>query len=75
MTLLSDIVKVLHDADVASYSVQSTVRTLPGDPDLVVTTEGDAAEATDVLIAAVLPVWTVKQVGRKEIHVWAVPAA
>lgn len=75
MTLLSDIVRVLNDADVPSYSVHSSARDLPGDPDLVVTTEGDADAATGVLTTAVLPIMTVKQVSERVIHVWAAPAA
>jgi hypothetical protein len=75
MTLLSDIVMALHDADVPAYSVHSSARELPGDPDLVVTTEGDAGPATGVLTTAFLPIWTVKQVSPKVIHVWGVPVA
>jgi hypothetical protein len=75
MTLMSQIVRVLHDADVPAYSVHSSFQDRPGDPDLVVTTAGDADTATGVLSLAVLPIWLVKQVGRQEIHVWAAPAA
>jgi len=75
MTLLSEIVKTLSDAEVAAYSVHASTRDLPGHPDLVVTTEGDADAATDVLTAAVLPIRTVKQVGESVIHVWGAPAA
>jgi hypothetical protein len=75
MTLISDIVRVLHDAEVPAYSVHASVHELPGDPDLVVTTEGDAGPATGVLTDAVLPIGTIKQVSPQVIHVWAAPAA
>ncbi len=71
MTLLSDIVRLLHDAEVNAYSVHSSVRVLPGDPDLVVIIEGDAGEdAADVLSTSELPISAMKRVGRGVIHVW-----
>jgi hypothetical protein len=73
VTLLSDIVKALHAAHVRSFSVHFSAVELPGDPDLVVTTAGDADVVTDLLSAAELPIWTVKQVSESVIHVWGHP--
>lgn len=77
MTLLSDIVRVLHDADVTAYCVHTSARDRPGDPDLVVTTEGDAEQARGALLTCltVRSIRTVRQVSEREIHVWAAPAA
>ena len=73
MTLLSDIVRTLHDAQLSAYSVHSAVGDLPGEPDLVVTTEGDAGDVTVVLATAVLPIGSVKQISREVVHVWVAP--
>jgi hypothetical protein len=71
MTLLSDIVKVLHDAEFAAYSVQSSAHDVPGEPDLVVIIDkDDEYEATDALTAAGLPISAVRLVRHGVIHVW-----
>jgi hypothetical protein len=74
MTLLSDIVKALRDAEVLGYTVRSSVRELPGDPDLVVVIEEEAEqEVADVLNTAELPILATRNVGQGVIHVWQRP--
>ena len=79
MTLLSDVIRALHDADVPSYSVRSTAHDLPGDPqlpgdpDLVVVTDGHAEQrAAEALSTAALPITSVRRVRQGVLHVWVV---
>jgi hypothetical protein len=71
MTLLSDIVKALHAAELSAYSVHSSMQELPGDPDLVVTIAGEVEEeVADALSWAELPISAMRQVGPGVLHVW-----
>ena len=74
MTLLSDIVKVLHDAEMTDYSVHASAVELPGAPDLVIVVDGDEEDAaTGVLSAAGLPISQLRRVGQGVFHVWQRP--
>jgi hypothetical protein len=71
MTLLSDIIRVLHAADVPSYSVHATTHDLPGNPDLVVTLTGNVdQEAAELLTAARIPIGALKWIAPGIIHIW-----
>jgi hypothetical protein len=72
MTLLTEIILVLQAADVKSYMVHSSVRDLPGDPDLVVKLTPSAdQQAADLLAAAPLQLTSIKRVRPGVIHLWA----
>jgi hypothetical protein len=75
MTLLTDIVKALHSADLVDYSVHASAVELPGAPDLVVTVDGDGDEegAATALSTAGLPISQMRRVGHGVIHVWQRP--
>jgi hypothetical protein len=73
MTLLSDIVKALHNADLVDYSVHASAVELPGAPDLVVKFEGDEEDAATALRAAELPISQMRRVSHGVIHVWQRP--
>ncbi len=76
MTLLSDIVRVLHDAQMTDYSVHASAVELPGAPDLVIIVDGDEeATATGVLNAADLPISQMKRVSQGVLHVWQRPSS
>lgn len=73
MTLLTEIIRVLHAADVPAYSVHRRVRDQPGDPDLVVNLTGDVdQQAADLLVAAGIAIGALERVGPGVIHVWEV---
>jgi hypothetical protein len=75
MTLLSDIIMVLHDAEVPGYSVQAGRQGEPGDPDLVVVLDDECEErAADVLTSAPLPIASVRRAAPGVLHVWGVTA-
>ena len=72
MTLLTEIIMVLQAAQVQSYMVHSSVRDLPGDPDLVVKLTPNAdQQAADLLAAASLQLTSIKRVRPGVIHLWA----
>ena len=73
MTLLSDIIMALHDAEVPGYSVQAADHELPDEPDLVVVLDTDSEErVADVLIASELAITSVRRAGPGVLHVWGI---
>ena len=80
MTFLSDVIKVLHAADVPSYSVHSATRELEDSPDLVIDVragndpsadDSALAWASTMLRAAPLPIRAIRRAGPTTLHVWA----